>query len=380
MPRTLAATAITVAALVALVAAPAAAAPRAHVVQPGETLYRIALRYNLSVETLARANGLSDPARIRVGQRLLIPEGEPQGQGAPASRPHADTPRPRQVAHPTYTVRPGDTLSSIAQRYGTTVRALIDVNQLSSDILQIGQLLRIPSMTLSRGPAHSALPQSMPGIAWRPVEPTGERVPPQFVVGMEVNAPRPIRVRPGPKTYLTTLALLSAGTPLRIVDLVPGWYQVQLPDEEVGWVREEDFRPADQAASAVPQGLLRGTEIVHEAMGYVGIPYVWGGQSPGGVDCSGFVYIVFAPHLPSLGRMNSFAYFQVGIPVDRADLQPGDLVFFTTYAPGASHVGIYLGEGKFIQASSASRRVTITSLDDPYYAARYLGARRLLKP
>jgi len=119
---------------------------------------------------------------------------------------------------------------------------------------------------------------------------------------------------------------------------------------------------------------------VREAMRYLGTPYVWGGESSRGVDCSGFVYVVFSGRMPQLARLRSFDYFEMGVSVDRADLQAGDLVFFTTYAPGPSHVGIYAGDGRFLHASSGARRVLATPLDDRYYAARYVGGRRLLNP
>lgn len=69
--------------------------------------------------------------------------------------------------------------------------------------------------------------------------------------------------------------------------------------------------------------------------------------------------------------------FRLGKPVDVDELEPGDLVFFRTYRSGASHVGIYLGEGQFIHAATRLGRVTVSSLDEPYYANRYLGARRI---
>jgi cell wall-associated NlpC family hydrolase len=117
--------------------------------------------------------------------------------------------------------------------------------------------------------------------------------------------------------------------------------------------------------------------LLADARRLIGVPYVWGGTSAQGADCSGFVWLVYARRLPGLPR-TSFEMFRVGTPVGREDLLPGDLVFFTTYAPGPSHVGVYMGNGQFAHASSRSRRVVVTPLSDPYYAARYLGARRIL--
>lgn len=116
--------------------------------------------------------------------------------------------------------------------------------------------------------------------------------------------------------------------------------------------------------------------VTHTALRYIGVPYVWGGTSFGGVDCSGFVYAVFEHNGIDVPR-TADSQFEVGRPVATRDLQPGDLVFFQTYAPGASHVGIYLGGGRFVHAS-ASDGVRIDELSMDYYASRYIGARRLI--
>ena len=116
--------------------------------------------------------------------------------------------------------------------------------------------------------------------------------------------------------------------------------------------------------------------IVANALQYLGVPYVWGGTSPYGFDCSGFVQYVFATAGVGLPRMAD-EQFEVGTPVSRHNLRPGDMVFFSTYEPGASHVGIYIGNGNFVHASSVSD-VTITPLNKEYYVETYLGARRLL--
>ena len=118
-----------------------------------------------------------------------------------------------------------------------------------------------------------------------------------------------------------------------------------------------------------------GRQLISTSMQYIGVPYVFGGTSPYGFDCSGFVQYVFAKVGVSLPR-TADVQFEVGTPVSTTDLRPGDAVFFETYTYGASHVGIYIGDGNFIHASS-SRGVTISSLGSAYYSSHYLGARRM---
>lgn len=116
--------------------------------------------------------------------------------------------------------------------------------------------------------------------------------------------------------------------------------------------------------------------IISNAMQYIGVPYVFGGTTPYGFDCSGYVQFIFAQAGISLPR-TADAQYEVGIPVSISELIPGDAVFFTTYTYGASHVGIYVGDGNFIHASS-SRGVTISSLSSAYYSTHYIGARRMM--
>jgi len=112
--------------------------------------------------------------------------------------------------------------------------------------------------------------------------------------------------------------------------------------------------------------------VVGIAMRYLGVPYVWGGSSPSGFDCSGLVMYAYAQVGVSLPHYTG-AQWGYGVPVSRSDLQPGDLVFFD----GLGHVGIYIGGGQFIHAPQTGDVVKISSLDDGWYAATYDGARRI---
>ncbi len=114
------------------------------------------------------------------------------------------------------------------------------------------------------------------------------------------------------------------------------------------------------------------TSVVGIALQYLGTPYVWGASGPGAFDCSGFTMFVYAQVGVSLPH-NAAAQFSYGTPVSRDQLEPGDLVFFD----GLGHVGLYIGNGNFVHAPHTGDVVKISSLYDSWYAATYVGARRI---
>lgn len=122
----------------------------------------------------------------------------------------------------------------------------------------------------------------------------------------------------------------------------------------------------------------RAGELVLNAFGFLGIPYVWGGSSPeAGFDCSGFVQYVFRQAAGLMLPRSSFDQIRQGIAIAREELRPGDLVFFNTMRATASHVGIYIGENRFIHAPSRGKTVEIADFTNSYWQARYDGARRM---
>ena len=123
-----------------------------------------------------------------------------------------------------------------------------------------------------------------------------------------------------------------------------------------------------------------GEKIVATAKKYLGVPYVWGGASPSGFDCSGLVYYVFKVNGYSMYRTPEDQYRQ-GTYVSRNNLQPGDVVFFYNTVPGTgiSHVGIYIGDGQFIHSPNSRSVVSIARLDNTYWNQHYYGARRMSK-
>lgn len=120
----------------------------------------------------------------------------------------------------------------------------------------------------------------------------------------------------------------------------------------------------------------KASAVISTAKSFMGVPYVWGGTTPSGFDCSGYIQYVLGKNGISVPRTAAEQY-KVGTSVSKSNLRTGDLVFFTTYKEGPSHLGFYLGEGKFIHASS-SKGVTISSLSSDYYSSRYIGAKRVI--
>ena len=149
-----------------------------------------------------------------------------------------------------------------------------------------------------------------------------------------------------------------------------------------------EYEQAQQAAALQTQGTVVGATastpdgtvappsqyggVVGIAMRYLGVPYVWGGASPSGFDCSGLVMYVYAQVGVSLPHYTG-AQWNVGVPVSRGDLQPGDLVFFD----GLGHVGIYIGGNQFIHAPHTGTVVQVNSMTG-WYASTYVGARRVI--
>ena len=140
----------------------------------------------------------------------------------------------------------------------------------------------------------------------------------------------------------------------------------------------ENFRTYESTYVSGKSDTRVKQNIIETAKQYLGAPYKFGGYSfKTGIDCSGYVKKIFSKFNVDLPRTARDIYYRTGTQVAKSQLQTGDLVFFRTYARYPSHVGIYMGNGKFIHASSGSRKVTITSLNKDYYRQRYIGAKRI---
>jgi cell wall-associated NlpC family hydrolase len=127
---------------------------------------------------------------------------------------------------------------------------------------------------------------------------------------------------------------------------------------------------------AITSGGVDGYSLSSTALALRGTPYRHGGIDPAGFDCSGLVKYVFEQHGVAMPRETRHQ-FEVGASVDPSALQPGDLVFFSTVAPGASHVGIVVGGDQFVHAPSSNGVVRVESLSSQYWSSRFIGAKRV---
>lgn len=190
----------------------------------------------------------------------------------------------------------------------------------------------------------------------------------------------PLNLRSGPSTEDEQIATLRSGDVVSLLGIDNGWFKV-------GWKDLEGYASSDYIVPCLDEEGSRGDrdivtpiaqQLVEYAKQFQGIPYVWGGNGPTCFDCSGFTKYVYAHFGYGLNRTAS-AQMSNGRKVSLEELQPGDLVFFNNgrVRTSASHVGMYIGDGLFIHASTNHYNVEISSLSG-YYLNIYIGARRII--
>ena len=158
-----------------------------------------------------------------------------------------------------------------------------------------------------------------------------------------------------------------------------GWYRIKFEGHTayVSGKYLSNEAGASSSSGSTSSGSGTATDIANFAMSFVGYSYVWGGTSPStGFDCSGLMYYVLTQYGYSMKRVANDQLTQ-GTAISRDNLQVGDLVFFG-YGSYANHVGMYIGNGNFVHASTPSTGVRVNSLNETYYNTRYIGARRII--
>ncbi|MDQ0340409.1 LysM repeat protein [Caldalkalibacillus uzonensis] len=322
------------------------ASEKTYTVQRGDSLWKISRQYQVTIEQLMAWNNLSS-STIYVGQRLYI--AAPQKHTSASGGSSSNTYQPA-----TYTVKAGDTLWNIARNYGTTVAQLKSVNNLSSDLIRVGQVLTIPGSSSNNTTSNNTTSSK-----------------PHVTVESNPTSSATYTVKPGDSLWKIAREHNMTVNELKALNnLTSDLIRVGQVLRVAGAPVSNTNNSANNSSSSASFNV---SALIEEAKKYMGAPYRWGGSSPStGFDCSGFLQYIFRSQGVNLPRTVA-SIWSVGTTVSNP--QPGDVVFFETYTSGPSHAGIYLGNNQFIH-SGTSTGVTISNMTTSYWSQRYLGAKR----
>ncbi len=285
----------------------------------------------------------------------------------------------------THKVKKNDTLYSLAKKYHVPVNDIKSANNLVNRHIRSGDVLIIPPRSVNAGNVEEAGKSKMAGATYsvkrgdslaRIAKKTG--VPVSEL--KRLNGIHKNKVKPG------RVLVLKESEPAEKPGRIAAKRQSLKADNFLNESQYEqtlaelaDFDPENKIDLNKNMELTLDVSkrLNKTAYSFLGTRYRFGGTSRKGIDCSGFVQNVFRQLEVDLPRTAREQYW-IGEKVEQYDLQKGDLLFFRTYAPYPSHVGIYLGDNKMIHASSRDRRVVISPITS-YYRSRFIGAKRMAK-
>ncbi len=333
-------------------------ADKIYIIKKGDTPTKIAKKFKINVKEILECNKIN-ATNLKPGQKIKIPSISKSAKNK--NKSNIKTSRKnsseeiKSVAFNNsfiHVVKKGDTLQSISRKYSLSVSELKDINNLKSTKLKIGQKLSIKKEV----PSEYIVKKG--DTLWK-IAKKFNLDPDEL---MEINNLEDDAL---PQGYKLILKSITPSDEYKTYDT----FISQAPiEKEIETLKD----------SPSLQDLSLHDRLVLFAKKMLNIPYRFGGNSLLGIDCSGYVkkvYSLIGINLPRSAREQ----FTEGKPVENEELTMGDLVFFRTYASFPSHVGIYLGNNLFIHASSRSKKVTIDSLDTPYYFKRFIGAKRVLE-
>jgi peptidoglycan endopeptidase LytE len=343
-----------------------------YTIKKGDNPSRLARKFKVSAHEIIQVNKLR-PENLKIGTKIIIPSKQRvsshqekliQKQGKELDHkinkinpPQFSFTEKWEGRSPEdssfHIVKKGDTLSSLSRKYSIPLSELKDINNLSSTKLKIGQQILVKRV----------LPRTYTVRKGDNIYKIAKRFHVDIDELRDINVLETDVIKPGQKILLEPEAEPDESKT----------YKTILSQENI----KDGIKKGLESEEQNPEELSVKEKLTIFAKKLLNIPYRFGGNSLLGIDCSAFVqkvYSLIGINLPRSAREQ----FSEGNPVDKDELSIGDLVFFRTYASFPSHVGIYLGNNLFIHASSRSKKVTINSLDTPYYFKRFIGAKRLI--
>lgn len=336
--------------------------PATYVVKRGDTLSEIAFAHKIRLADLMKWNNL-DTTLIYPGDVLIVRENHshtdnPSEDGEDMEQTEEKV-EDAQEEVIRYTVQAGDTLSAIARDYKVTVADLKRWNKLNSDLILIGQSLIVSNASLD----EQGNPENTNDHKENEQQ---EKQPKEDSTNNDTEETATIHVVEKGDT-LSSIAKKYGVTVQNLKD----WNYLATDFIIIG----EELKVSEGASETIDETYEDDfvTSLVDQAKSLVGSGYVWGGNSPAGFDCSGFIYYTFNRAGMDIPRLSTEGYYSRSYYVDKP--QVGDLVFFeNTYKQGISHMGIYLGNDEFVHAGSSG--VTISNLNTSYWKERYDGFKR----
>lgn len=339
-----------------------------YTVKKGDTLFGIARKHDVAVVDLKKANGLKSK-NLNAGTKLTIPgrAAAPAKKSAAARNASSE----RKAVEPlaaVYIVKKGDTLRSIARKHSLSVSELKAFNNLKKGSrLKVGQRLAVKRGDQRRDEKEPKVYTVKKGDTLKKVS-KRYNISPETL--KEINDLSSDKLKPGQKLLLAKKPSppQEARKPAAVSFTAPA-------PMTAAAVRLAEVKTYSQSTDL--EKLSAKERLVLFAKKMLHLPYRFGGNGAFGLDCSAYVqkaYGLVGITIPRSAREQ----FSVGEAVEKEELSTGDLVFFRTYASFPSHVGIYIGNNLFIHASSLSKKITIDSLESPYYFARYIGAKRVI--